>query len=482
MDRAASELTDAVGAAVGAAVNAALAQRAGGLLAQACASVHNAELQDARARAVELEARMAALERQHAADNAAAQARLAQAHAEGAALTERARRCEEGAARILEELNRAQQGHRLWRGSGAGAVDKLLQAIRAAELLAAGLAGGEAAGDECPRPAAAAARAHAAAPADDEPWGEQQASMAIECEKALPCQPPAARCPLSVPDVCHRQGGADERAARSPGALQRGDGGAGGREGHGGRRHEAGRSEQLVGAELGSRVPRDASRERLDGGRKRDKDGKQRASQDEAGDRVRSKERKTSRGEGGGKLSLASRRKSSRSPADNLSSGPSQNTSQQSSSSSGRSCMGASPHKQTGVHERGKGRVVFSTQRDADSKSVACGEQQARHGQSNDHRPCAAPAQKEPAGRNEKDALECRDKEALDTSSATIDGGGTQSELAKHNGDEVSEVLLCVCAAQKLSPLLPPVISEILRLTCAAVCAPTLLLLPCGSA
>ena len=140
-------------------------------------------------------------------------------HAEAArALDARARRCEDGVTRIGEEFNRVQQEHRLWMGSDKDAIGNLLRSITSAERVAAILLRGGAAGDECPETAAGL---QGAAVADDQLWAEQQASMAIDCEKALPCQPPAARCPLPLPDLpaaCRRQDGAaaDGRAAHSP--------------------------------------------------------------------------------------------------------------------------------------------------------------------------------------------------------------------------------------------------------------------------
>jgi len=388
---------------------------------------NGAELAGARARVAELEARVAELERRQAADAEAARA-----------LDARARRCEDGVTRIGEEFNRVQQEHRLWMGSDKDAIGNLLRSITSAERVAAILLRGGAAGDECPETAAGL---QGAAVADDQLWAEQQASMAIDCEKALPCQPPAARCPLPLPDLpaaCRRQDGAaaDGRAAHSPprtGAL------LGGTGGHGGCHEEPGPSE-LVGAEPGSDEPCDAASEgRHDGNRKRGRET-QIASRAEAVDRARSG-RKASRGEGGRKLSLSSKRKSDRSQADLLSSSPPRSIcSQQSSSSSGRSFKRASPTKQPAGYERGKRYVSFGAEEEGDSKS---GGQQTQRGQSGDHELAAAFAGVKPAGSNSKDtrcALDGSVEEVLDSSGVTTDGEGAKHERAKHNEDEIIEV------------------------------------------
>ena len=286
MEREVSKLA----AEAGAALVELLEQRMSPAFRRAYEAENGAELAGARARVAELEARVAELERRQAADAEAARA-----------LDARARRCEDGVARIGEVLNRVQQEHRLWMGSDKYAIGDLLRSITSAERVAASLLRGGAAGDEYPETAAGL---QGDAVADDQLWVEQQASMAIDCEKALPCLPPASRCPLPLPDLpvaCRRQDGAaaDGRAAHSPprtGALLGAGGGAGGAGGYGGRHDEPGPSE-LIGAENGLKEPCDAASEGgHDGNRKRDRE-RQSASGAEAVDRARSG-RKASRGEG----------------------------------------------------------------------------------------------------------------------------------------------------------------------------------------
>jgi hypothetical protein len=430
MEREVSKLA----AEAGAALVELLEQRMPPAFRRAYEAENGEELAGTRARVAELEARVAELERRQTADAEAVRA-----------LDARARRCEECVARIGEEFNRVQQEHRLWMGSDKDAIGNLLRSITSAERVAAILLHGGAAGDECLE---AAAGMQGAAVADDQLWAEQHASMAIDCEKALPCQPPAARCPLPLPDLpaaCRRQdsAAADGRAAHSPprtGALLGAGGGAGGTGGHGGRHDEPGPSE-LVGAEPGSDEPCDAASEgRHDGNRKRGRE-RQIASRAEAVDRARSG-RKASRGEGGRKLSLSSKRKSDRSQADLLSSSPPRSIcSQQSSISSGRSFTRASPTKQPAGHERGKRYVSFSAEEEGDSKR--CGGQQTQRGQSGDHALAAAFPGVEPAGSNSKDtrcALDGSVEEVLDSSGVTTDGEGAKHEMAKHNEDEIIEV------------------------------------------
>jgi len=402
---------------------------------------NGAELACARARVAELEARVAELESRQAADAEAARA-----------LDARARRYEEGVVRIGEEFNRVQQEHRLWMGSDRDAIGNLLRSITSAERVAASLVHGGAAGDEYPE---AAAGFQGVPVADDHLWADQQASMAIDCEKALPFQPPAARCPLpDLPNTCRRQNDAAANgcAVHSPprtGALRGAGGGAGGAGGHGGRHEEPGPS-RLIGAEPCSDEPCDAASEgRHVGNRKCDRE-RQSASRAGAVDRARSG-RKASRGEGGRKLSLSSKRKSDRSHADHLSSSPPRSIcSQQSSSSSGRSLTRASPTKQPAAHECGKRYVSFGAEEEGDSKR--CGGQQTQRGPKSDHQLAAAFAGVEPAGSNSKDtrcALDGSVEEVLDSSGVTTDSEGAKRERAKHKEDEIIEVtaVLALCTS-----------------------------------
>ena len=336
-----------------------------------------------------LEEKIAALERARA-DDAEAFARLEKQNAENAQASQLCLR------RIVAELDKAQKDYCLWTGRDKDAIDNLLRCIKVAQQIAS-------CQDECTAKCSAmpAADDTRESVSGDLQW-EQQASMALECEKALPFDYTAGpsldlnntagqqehemhgHCLLRT---CSRT--CVEGDARKESQVDRW-------QEHVQRHDEVGpchlwKDDKDRGRKKISNILANKPQAEEQPRRKEGKESKV-ASAATIKRRTHSKGRQVLRSEGGSKLSLSnSKHISKKIPAESGSSSPHEScVSQGSSRSSSRSIPTRSPVKQAGAHQL-ESECVSSCRRDEDwnvrqkepNKWPAGHQDQNRHGVKN---------------------------------------------------------------------------------------------------